>query len=115
MEKLETTIFRTHIVSALMVSLLTTVESILLSLLQELDEGLSSRTVELNDNFSALSLPLFLGKNDVMIRFGALIKMSHFPFAYDLTALSLIPLISNSFWQSLQKASILLPLLDSLS
>ena len=67
MEKLEITIFRTHIISALMVSLLTIMESILLFLLQELDEGLSSVTEELDDNFSALSVPLFLGKNDIIV------------------------------------------------
>ena len=88
--------------------------SILLSLLQELHEGLSSVTEELNGDFSTLSLTLFLGKNDIMVWFGTL-EMCNFPFACDLTALSPITLILNSFSQSLPKASLLLPLIDLLS
>ena len=71
MEKFERTTFKTHIISALILSLLIITESIVLSspqLVKELDEGLS----ELDERLSELSLSLLLEKKEGILLFGTL-------------------------------------------
>ena len=77
-EKFERTTFKTHIISALILSLLTIIESIVWSLPQlvkELDEGSS----ELGEGLPELSLSLLLEKKETILLFGTLDRCN-FPF-----------------------------------
>ena len=97
MEKLEITNFRTHI-SQPWWSHYCLAESILV-LTTRTGWRLLFCTEELDHDFPALSLRLFLGKNDIMVWSGTL-EMCNLPYACDVTAFSPIALIQNSFWQS---------------